>query len=110
MIPLSGRDLQILMAAAIFVMGSLCMLMGILLLITRGYSREVKTLASQTAKLGQKGLAEEISGLVTSASDLVASINGLVRTASGVGIFLITLGVVMMAASYWVIQQLQWVS
>lgn len=110
MIPLSGRDLQILMAAAIFVMGSLCMLMGILLLITRGYSREVKTLASQTAKLGQKGLAEEISGLVTSASDLVASINGLVRTASGVGIFLISLGVVMMAASYWVIQQLQWVS
>jgi hypothetical protein len=110
MIPLSGRDLQILMAAAIFVMGSLCMLMGILLLITRGYSREVKTLASQTAKLGQKGLAEEIAGLVTSASDLVASINGLVRTASGVGIFLITLGVVMMAASYWVIQQLQWVS
>jgi hypothetical protein len=53
-------------------------------------------------------LADEISGLVNSASALVVSLNQLVKTASGVGIFLITLGMIMIGASYWVISQVNW--
>lgn len=108
MIPLSLRDLQIIIAAAVFLMGSLCMLIGVLVLITRGYSREVRALASHSAQLAEKGLAEEVTGLVNSASTLVGSINSLVRTASGVGIFLVTLGLVMIFAAYWVLLQIQW--
>jgi hypothetical protein len=108
MIPLSMNDLQILIAAAVFVLGCMCIILGSLVLVSRGYSREVRSIAVNTAKLGQKGVASEVTGLVNSASELVASINQLVRTANGIGMFLITLGLAMLAAGYWIIQQIQW--
>jgi hypothetical protein len=89
-------------------MGSVCVLLGIFVLISRGYSREVKSLAAQTARLGQKGIAQDVTGLVNSASQLVAAINGLIRTASGVGVFLIAFGMVMIVAAYWVVLQINW--
>jgi hypothetical protein len=108
MIPLNLIDLQILIAAVILVLGFFCVLFGIIVLITRGYTREVRALAVQTAKLGQKGVAQEVTGLVSSASELVAAINQLVRTASGIGIFLISLGLLMLAAGYWIILHINW--
>ncbi len=108
MFPFSLHELQILMAAAAFVMGCLCIMLGMLVLITRGYSSEVKALASHTARLGQKGITQEATGLVSSASELILSINQLVRTASGVGTFLLLSGMSMIAAAYWVVTQIQW--
>jgi hypothetical protein len=108
MFPLSLHNVQIVLAATGFVLGFICVLIGIIILITRGYSREVRALATHAAKLGQKGIGYEVSGLVTSASDLVNAINGLVRTASGVGIFLVFLGMAMLAASYWIATQIEW--
>ena len=108
MIPLSMNDLQILIAAAVFVLGCMCTILGSLVLVNRGYSREVRAIAVNTAKLGQKGVASEVTGLVNIASELVASINQLVRTANGIGVFLITLGLAMLVAAYWIIQQIQW--
>jgi hypothetical protein len=49
-----------------------------------------------------------VTGLVSSASELVAAINQLVRTASGIGIFLISLGLLMLAAGYWIILHINW--
>lgn len=108
MIPLSMSDMQIIIGAALFVLGSMCVLLGAFVLISRGYSREIKALAVHTARLGQKGIAEELSGLVNSASELVAALNQLVKTASGAGIFLISLGLMMIAAAYWVLMQIEW--
>ena len=108
MIPLSFNDIQLLIAAAVFVLGFLLILIGALVMVSRSYSREVRTLAAHTARLGQKGIAQDVTGLVNSATELVASINSLVKTASGIGLFLITLGVAMMAAAYWIIQQIPW--
>jgi hypothetical protein len=108
MIPLTLRDAQIIVAGSVFFLGGVCVLLGILVLITRGYSQEVKALASNTAKLGQKGVAEEATGLVSSASELVLAINQLVRTASGVGVFLVFFGSLMIVAAYWVVMQIQW--
>lgn len=107
MIPLSMNDLQIIIAGAVFVLGCMCIILGSLVLVNRGYSREVRAIAVHTAKLGQKGVASEVTGLVNSASELVASINQLVRTANGIGMFLITLGLAMLVAAYWIIQQIQ---
>jgi hypothetical protein len=107
MIPLSIRDMQILIAAAVFLFGIAFVILGTYILLTRGYSKEVSALASQTAKLGQKGLAEDVSTLVTSASELVLSINQLIRTASGIGVFLIALGLLMLAMAYWIVMQVQ---
>lgn len=108
MIPLTFVDVQMLVAAAVFLLGCICFLLGAFVLVSRGYSREIRALASHTARLGQKGFADEISVLVNSASALVVSLNQLVKTASGVGIFLITLGMVLIGASYWVVTQINW--
>jgi len=108
MIPLTLRDTQILIAGAVFVLGFLCILLGAFVLISRGYSKEIQALAAHTARLGQKGLAEEVSGLVNSASTLVAALNELVRSANGVGLFLMTIGLMMLGASYWIVSVISW--
>ena len=108
MIPFSMNDIQILISASVFIIGCMCVVMGAIVLVNRGCSREVRAIAANTAKLGQKGVASEVTGLVNSASELVASINQLVKTANGIGVFLILLGLGMMGAAYWVVQQIQW--
>jgi hypothetical protein len=110
MIPLNLSDFQIVISVAVFILGCMCVLLGAFVLIGRGHSTEVKMLAAHTARLAQKGLAEEATGLVNSASALVSSLNDLVRTSNGTGAFLITLGLMMIGASYWILTQVQWAS
>jgi hypothetical protein len=91
-----------------FLLGFLTFIAGILILVFRTSSSEVKALATQTARLAQKGIAEEVAGLVGNASTLVDAMNQLVRTTRGVGIFLTVLGLLMMiAACYLAIQVIQ---
>lgn len=108
MIPLSLFDIQVLIASSVFILGLLCIILGIFVLMTRGYSREVKSLASNTAILGKKGISQDITGLVQSASELVGAVNQLVRTASGIGVFMISLGLLMIVGSYYVVTQITW--
>lgn len=107
MIPFTVVDMQIVIGAAVFVLGGMCVLLGAYVLVTRGYSRDIRALASQTARLGQKGMAEEVTGLVRSSTELVGALNHLVKTASGAGLFLITIGMVMIGSAYWVVTQIQ---
>ena len=106
MFPLTLSEMQLIIAGVLFLLGCLSILLGVFILLTRGYSREVQTIASHTARLGHKGLAEEASSLVESASTLIDAINQLVRTASGVGAFLILLGMLMITATYWILSQI----
>ncbi len=106
MFPLTLQEMQLLIAAAVFLLGCLCILIGVFILLSRGYAREIRSMAVNTARIGQKGLAEEATGLVKSASDLVVSINQLVKTASGAGAFLIFTGMVMIAGAYWILSQM----
>lgn len=108
MIPLSLAEIQILICASLFLLGLLCVLLGIFVLMTRGYSQEVKRLTAQTAAIGQKGLGADVTGVVQSASELVAAVNQLVRTSNGVGVFLTATGLVMVAGAYWILTQINW--
>jgi hypothetical protein len=108
MIPLNLTDLQIVISVTVFILGCLCIFLGAFLLITRSYSKEIKALAQNSSRIGQKGITDEVAGLVSSASELVTAVNELVKTSSGVGVFLIALGLAMIAASYWVIMQIEW--
>ncbi len=110
MIPFGYQDMQIIIAATVFLLGCLCLVLGAFVLINRGYSKEIRALATHTARLGQKGLAEELGTLVSSTSQLVSAINSLVRTASGIGVFLIMLGLLMIAGAYWIVEQIAWAS
>ena len=108
MIPLNLSDFQIVIAVAVFILGCMCILLGAFVLIGRGQTSDVKMLAASTARLAPKGMAEEVTGLVNGASALVASLNDLVRTSNGTGAFLITLGLMMIGASYWILTQVEW--
>ncbi len=98
---------EFIMAMAEFALGLgiLLLIIGVVILISRVLGGEVKQIAEQTARLAQKGIAEEIAGLVGNASTLVESLNQLVRTAAGVGVFLIVIGLLLMAAAYGLVLQ-----
>lgn len=89
----------------LFVIGMVTFIAGVLVLTLRSASSDVKNLASQTARLAQKGMVDEMSGLVGNASTLVDAMNQLVRTTRGIGIFLSILGMVLMGFACYVALQ-----
>lgn len=98
---LNPFDLAILIIGLLFLIGMVTFVAGVFILAFRTSSTDVKTLAAQTARLAQKGLAEEVAGLVGNATSLVDAMNQLVRTTRGVGIFLMIMGVLMMGVACW---------
>jgi hypothetical protein len=98
---LNPFDLAILIIGLLFLIGMVTFIAGVLILAFRTSSSDVKALAAQTARLAQKGLAEEVAGLVGNATSLVDAMNQLVRTTRGVGIFLMVMGMLMMGVACW---------
>ena len=96
-------DIKLLMVIGLFLLGILTLLVGIILLITRSAGKEVRTLATQTAQLAKKGIAEDVAGLVGNASQLLSATNELVRTSAGIGVFLAILGFLLMAVATWLV-------
>jgi hypothetical protein len=94
-------NIVLFMIAAIFGLGMFSFIMGIIVLVTKAMGKDVRNLATQTTKLAQKGFAEEITGLVGNASALMTALQQMVKTVTGIGIFLIVLGITLMATSYW---------
>jgi hypothetical protein len=94
------RDIVFILAASLTILGVISICAGIILLITRASGKAVQTIATQTARLAQKGMTEEISGLVGNASSLMDALNNLVRTSAGVGIFLVIFGFLMLVSSF----------
>jgi hypothetical protein len=102
---LTSYTLIIYLDAMLFLLGMFAFIAGILILALRTASPDIKTLAVQTTRLAQKGLAEDISGLVGNASNLLDSMNQMVRTTRGVGILLALLGMCLMGlACYFALQ------
>jgi hypothetical protein len=97
------RDLQLLMLVGMFMLGGLTFITGVLILVSGAWGRELRSITSQTARLAQKGLTEEISGLVGNASNLMNTINEMVRTATGIGVFLTVFGGILMSITCWLI-------
>lgn len=92
MTTVSMADLQLYMVSALFILGLLTFSAGVFVLTFRAMGGDVHRLATHTARLAQKGLAQEASGMVGNAVALMRTLNDLVRTATGIGIFLIFLG------------------
>ncbi len=96
---MSKNDFLLTIAGACLILGVLLLVTGVIVLITRALGGDIKQIATQTAKLAQKGVAEEVAGLVGNASTLMQSLNEMVRTAAGVGTFLVIVGIILMTAS-----------
>jgi hypothetical protein len=106
MISIPADQLMLLMAITLFILGLLGVVIGIIILVTRTASQEVRTIATQTTRLAQKGLSDDIVGLVGNTSALLDALNALVRTTAGIGVFITIVGLLMMVASGWIAYQL----
>ena len=104
MFPDTARDFVFLVGGSLALLGVLSTATGIIILAIRTSGKDVQTLANQTSHLAQKGLAEDVAGLVGNASALVEALNQLVRTSAGIGIFLVVFGFVMLVAAYLMVQ------
>lgn len=100
MISHNSIDIVFILATSLTMMGVVSIGAGIILLITRASGKAIQTIATQTTRLAQKGIAEEISGLVGNANALLDSLNQLVRTSAGIGIFLVLGGFAMLVAAF----------
>jgi len=90
------QEILLLMSGGLFILGLCTFFMGILLLISRVFNRDMRTLTTQTMRLAQKGFTEDLSGLVGNTSALLHSLNGLIQTTKGIGTFLSLLGFFIM--------------
>jgi VIT1/CCC1 family predicted Fe2+/Mn2+ transporter len=89
------------MLAGAYMLGFLTFIIGVAILLIGVWGYDQKNLLAQTNQIAQKGIAEDISGLVGNASMLVTAIHDMVRTRNGVGILLLVTGVILMIAAYW---------
>jgi len=101
-----STQIQIIMAAGFFITGVASFAIGLTILVTRSGGKDINTLATQSALLAKKGIAEEVAGLVGNIQILLKTLNEMVRTATGIGGFLIILGVLMMGIGYWIMRQI----
>ena len=99
---LSPFDLIFFMVMALFMLGAVSFVTGLMILAVRASGKDVKALVAQTSQLAQKGLAEDVAGLIGNASGLLDAMNQLVKTTAGVGVFLTILGVVLMSLASWI--------
>ena len=106
MSPTLTFEVLIVMAMILFFLGMASSVTGIVILTTRATGRDIHTLAAQTTRLAQKGLAEEVAGLVGNATSLLDAMNQLIRTAAGVGVFLTVFGLAVMVAAAWLALQI----
>ncbi len=99
-------NLLLLIIFTLFTFGSLAILAGMIILVNRAYSSELKALAVQTGRLVQKGIAEDIAGLIGQASTLLNAINDLIRSTAGVGFTLILVGFVLISTAAFIAYQM----
>ncbi len=100
---ISAHELQLFMLIGTFLLGSITFLLGLAILMYGAWGKDLRTIADQTAKLAQKGIAEEISGLVGNASTLMTTLNDLMRTSNGIGFYLTIVGAILMLISSYVL-------
>lgn len=100
---LTPTDLRLIMGLAFFPIGLFAILAGLLTLIVGPYRREAQILATQSARISQKGLTDDVTALTQSATALIEAVNELIRTSSGNAIVLILVGALCEAAAYWLL-------
>ena len=103
---LNSVDILLIMVTVLFSMGVFTFFAGLIVLLSRTMNKEIRTLATQTNRLAQKGLVEGIAGLVGNASSLLDATNQLVRTAAGIGVFLVLIGLGLIGTAVFVLIKL----
>lgn len=101
---ITAEHMQIVIALALFCFGMVFLIAGLWKLLAREFMPSARVLAIQSARIGQKGLTEDISRVVDAAARLSESVNELIRTSAGVGVFLIIVGIAFLGAAYLIVR------
>jgi hypothetical protein len=87
-------ELTSLVITSLFLLGTVTMVTGIVVLLTRTMGKDLRAITAEASNLARKGLIDDLSGLVGNASALLTATSQMVKTTAGVGILLIFLGIV----------------
>jgi hypothetical protein len=96
-------NLRLLMGFSFFPIGLIAILSGMVMLVAGPYRKESQALAAHSARIGQKGLTDDISAVAQSATALIEAVNRLMQTSSGNAVVLIGIGALLEAAAYWLL-------
>jgi len=105
MLAMSVNDFVLTLALVILGLGLLTFILGVIIILVKVMGKATTTIADETTKLAQKGITEEVAGLVGNASTMLDSLKGFVQTSAGMGIFLVLIGILLMAGSFVLITQ-----
>ena len=107
MFSMTVNDFLLSMAIVLVVTGIIVLGIGVFTLIKKLMGKELQTIADQTSKLAQKGITDDVAGLVGNARTLIEALNQMVKTTAGVGIFLVIIGFILLAAAYGLVLQIR---
>jgi hypothetical protein len=99
-------DFQITMATVLFLLGLITIGISVFILTRQAVGRDIQTIATQTAKLAEKGITENIAGLVGNASALINALHDLSKTNTGIGVFMVFLGIALLTTAYFISRNL----
>ncbi len=100
------EDVRLIMGLSFFPTGLIAIIVGLIMLVAHPYRDEAKTLAAQSARLGQvnpKSVGDDIAGAAQSATALIDAVNNLIRTSSGNAVVIIIVGAAFELAAYWLL-------
>ena len=107
MFSMTVNDFLLTLAIVLVVCGVIILGIGVFTLIKKLMGKELQTIADQTSKLAQKGITDDVAGLVGNARTLIEALNQMVKTTAGVGIFLVMIGFILLAAAYGLVLQIR---
>lgn len=84
------------MASGLFLIGLITFATGVAILIIRSIGQDTRSISKSIAQITNKGIADDVSGLIGNASMLMDATTNLIQTTKGIGVFLIVSGSVFM--------------
>jgi hypothetical protein len=84
------------MASGLFLIGLITFATGVAILVIRSIGKETRAVSKTILHITEKGIADDLSGLVDNASTLMAATSNLIQTTKGIGVFLIISGSIFM--------------
>jgi len=106
MITINANEFTLTLAIILAVMGIITFLIGIIILAFKVKSDEFNSITEQSAKLIEKGVVDDVSGLMGSTTSLLDTINQMVKTKAGIGVFLVLITFVLFGVAYYLITNL----
>jgi signal transduction histidine kinase len=93
-------DFQITMAISLLIMGFIVLVISLIILTRQAIGKNIQTITKQTTKLAEKGITDNIAGLVGNATALINALNDLSKTNAGIGVFLVFLAIALLTTAY----------